>query len=135
MHALLSAKHAVVVFAVTRHDRHLRLYGHVEPEMVKKRRVVVVSPRRRFRSADDATAIVVPLSEVRPRIALPWHYPLPNRRYAGLNACWAKGDLVAHVCLARLDRIFHQGGWITPILTADDLCAVRRAVAAAIGLY
>jgi mRNA interferase MazF len=109
-------------------------FGHVEPEMVKKRRVVVVSPIRRFRSNADATAIVVPLSEVPPRVILPWHHPIPNRRYAGVSACWAKGDLVAHVALVRLDRVFHRGYWITPVLSAEDLYAVRSAVGVALGL-
>ncbi len=102
--------------------------------MVKKRRVVVISPMRAFKYATDATVIVVPLSEVEPQAALSWHYPIPSGRYPGLRACWAKGDLVTHVGLIRLDRIFLGGNWIIPVMTADDLSAVRSAVAHALGI-
>lgn len=100
--------------------------------MVKKRRVVVVSPMRAFKFVTDATVIVVPLSEVQPWPALPWHHRIPAGRYAGLRTCWAKGDLVAHVGLGRLDRILYGRNWIIPVLNADDLFAVRFAVANAI---
>lgn len=102
--------------------------------MVKKRRVVVVSPMRAFKYMTDATVIIVPLSEVEPQATLPWHYPIPGRRYPGLRTCWAKGDLVAHVGLIRLDRIFLGGNWIIPVMTADDLFAIRSAVANALGI-
>ena len=100
--------------------------------MVKKRRVVVISPMRAFKYPTDATVIVVPLSEVEPRPTLPWHRRIPAGRYAGLRTCWVKGDLVAHVGLGRLDRVLHGRNWIIPILRADDLFAVRSAVANAI---
>lgn len=108
--------------------------GYVEPEMVKQRRAVIVSVARVFRNRNDATVIVVPLSEVVPAIALPWHYGIPGGRYPGVRSCWAKGDLVAHVGLLRLGRIFYRGGWITPVVEPFDLRAIRRAVGAAIGL-
>ena len=108
--------------------------GNVQPEMVKKRRVVVVSPQRAFRSPGDATVIVVPLSELRPELLLRWHHAIPESRYPGLRQCWAKGDLVAHVALVRLDRIYHRGRWIVPIVSSTDLDAIRNAVAVAIGL-
>jgi uncharacterized protein YifN (PemK superfamily) len=106
--------------------------GYVQPEMVKVRRVVVVSPMRAFKYLTDATVIVVPLSEVEPRPTLPWHHRIPPGRYAGLRTCWVKGDLIAHVGLGRLDRILHGRNWIIPILQVDDLFAVRSAVANAI---
>jgi uncharacterized protein YifN (PemK superfamily) len=108
--------------------------GDVQPEMVKKRRAVVVSPWRRFTSASDATVIVVPLSEVRPDVALRWHYGISEGRYPGLKQCWAKADLVAHVSLARLNRVYHRGGWIMPMVNAVDLHAIRSAIAAAVGI-
>jgi uncharacterized protein YifN (PemK superfamily) len=108
--------------------------GYLLPEMVKKRRVVVVSPMRPFKYVTDATVIVVPLSEVEPQPLLPWHYGIPAGRYAGLRMCWAKGDLVAHVGLMRMDRIFHRGNWIIPVVNAGDLLAVRCAVASAVGV-
>ena len=108
--------------------------GYLRPEMVKKRRVVVVSPMRTFKYVSDATVIVVPLSEVEPLPVLPWHHPVPGGRYAGLRRCWAKGDLVAHVGLVRLDRVFHEGNWAIPVMDPDDLIAVRRVVGSAVGI-
>jgi mRNA interferase MazF len=108
--------------------------GYLRPEMVKKRRVVVVSPMRAFKYTTDATVIVVPLSEVAPQTTLPWHYPIPGGRYPGLRTCWAKGDLVAHVGLIRLDRIFLGGNWIIPFMTAEDLSAIRSVVGNALGI-
>jgi uncharacterized protein YifN (PemK superfamily) len=109
--------------------------GYVQPEMVKIRRVVVISPMRTFKYVTDATVIVVPLSEVEPWPTLPWHHRIPSGRYAGLRTCWVKGDLIAHVGLVRLDRVLHGRVWIVPILHADDLFAVRSAVANAIGIH
>jgi PemK-like, MazF-like toxin of type II toxin-antitoxin system len=65
--------------------------GHVQPEMVKMRRVVVVSPIRSFRNRTDATVIVVPLSEVQPLPVRPWHprslrSGMPGSRRAGRRA-------------------------------------------------
>jgi uncharacterized protein YifN (PemK superfamily) len=108
--------------------------GYVQPEMVKKRRVVVLSPLRQFRSSQDATVIVVPLSEVEPHPLLPWHHAIRSGRYHGVKRCWAKGDLVAHASLARLDRVFFSGAWTVPVVDRCDLAAVRRAVSRAIGL-
>lgn len=109
-------------------------FGYQQPEMVKKRRVVVLSPFRPFRSASDATVIVVPLSELAPDVVLPWHHPIPFGRYPGVRGCWAKGDLVAHVALIRLDRIYHRHKFITPVVDPPDLHAIRRTVARAIGV-
>lgn len=102
--------------------------------MVKKRRVVVISPMRTFRYVTDATVIVVPLSEVEPLQAQAWHHPIRAARYTGLRTCWAKGDLVAHVGLARLDRIFYAGNWAIPVMDPDDLEAIRRVVGNAVGI-
>jgi uncharacterized protein YifN (PemK superfamily) len=108
--------------------------GYREPEMVKKRRVAVVSSSRLFKKPSDATVIVVPLSELELQPLLPWHHGIEGGRYAGLRACWAKGDLVAHVGLGRLDRVFHRGGWIMPVVHRSDLIAIRSAVAHAMGM-
>jgi uncharacterized protein YifN (PemK superfamily) len=108
--------------------------GYVQPEMVKKRRVVVLSPLRQFGSSHDVTVVVVPLSELEPKPLLPWHHAIASGRYAGVNRCWAKGDLVAHVSLVRLDRVFYAGGWTVPVVDRFDLAALRRTVTSAIGL-
>jgi uncharacterized protein YifN (PemK superfamily) len=108
--------------------------GHVKPEMVKSRRVVVLSPKRHDVKLREMTTIVVPLSETRPIPVLPWHYRIAGGRYATINACWAKADLVSHVSVARLDRIYGDGRRIVPVVDERDLTAIRRAVTAAIGL-
>jgi|ERR1035437_1505512 uncharacterized protein YifN (PemK superfamily) len=108
--------------------------GYVRPEILKRRHVVVISPFRKVRSLDHATVVVVPLSETAPKEVMPWHHPIPAGRYRTVSACWAKGDLVAHVALARLDRIFDRGYRIVPVADRGDLIAIRRAVAAAIAV-
>jgi uncharacterized protein YifN (PemK superfamily) len=108
--------------------------GYMRPEILKRRHVIVISPYRKVRSIDHATVIVVPLSETAPNDILAWHYPIPAGRYRTVSACWAKGDLVSHVSLARLDRLFDCGRRIVPVIVRRDLVAIRRAVAAAIAL-
>jgi uncharacterized protein YifN (PemK superfamily) len=108
--------------------------GYVLPEIGKTRRVVVVSPKRLFQSLQDVTVIVVPLSEIEPRPLNAWHHAIPGGRYRGVGTCWAKGDMVAHVSLARLSRIFYARDRIVPVVRDDDLRAIRQAAAAAIGI-
>ena len=108
--------------------------GYVLPEIVKTRRVVVVSPKRLFQSLWDVTLVVVPLSEIEPRPLSAWHHAIPSGRYRGVGACWAKGDLVAHVSLARLNRIYYDRDRIVPVVHDGDLRAIRKAAAAAIGI-
>jgi uncharacterized protein YifN (PemK superfamily) len=108
--------------------------GYVRPEMVKTRRVVVVSPKRPFRSPSDATVLVIPLSTVEPEPLEPWHHRIAGGRYRGVGMCWAKGDLIAHVSLRRLDRIVHAYERIIPVVSERDLDGIRGAAAAAIGI-
>ncbi len=108
--------------------------GYVPPEIVKTRRVVVVSPKRLFPSLWDVTVVVVPLSEIEPRPLSAWHHAIPSGRYPGVGTCWAKGDLIGHVSLARLNRIYYDGNRIVPVVRDADLRAIRAAAAAAIGV-
>ena len=108
--------------------------GYVLPEIVKTRRVVVVSPKRLFQSMWDVTVVVVPLSEIEPRPLSACHHAIRGGRYRGVGTCWAKGDLVAHVSLARLNRILYGRDRIVPVVHDDDLRAIRQATAAAIGI-
>ncbi len=108
--------------------------GYVVPEIVKTRRVVVVSPKRFFAALSDVTSVVVPLSEFEPDTLRAWHHRIARGRYRGIGTCWAKGDLIAHVSVARLDRLFHDGERIVPVVSRHDLAAVRAAAAAAIGV-
>jgi len=104
--------------------------GFQAPEIVKKRCVVVLSPRRRCLSLAATTVIVVPFSTTAPIAIEEWHVLIAAR--PGVADCWAKADLITHVRLARLDRVRHERAWITPMLEPDELSAVRRAVGIAL---
>jgi len=108
--------------------------GYVRPEIIKARPVVVVSPRRHRMVLADVTTLVVPLSKLPPQVAQPWHIAIPPGKYAAIDACWAKGDLVSHVALARLSFLRHRRRLVVPVLDRRDLQSVRNAVANALGL-
>src|ERR1700704_6371834 len=79
--------------------------GFRPPEMVKRRPVVVISPRLSYR---DHLCTVVPLSTTAPnrnvpyvcRLELTVALPPP---FDGERFCWAKADMVATVGFRRLD--------------------------------
>lgn len=115
--------------------------GFQKPEMIKRRPVVVLSLRRRRQQQN--TCIVVPLSTTAPHPIEPFHHRLDARSlpkpFAG-KATWAKCDMIAHVGLARLDRVKAgrgKGGkriYVSHRVTADDLKALQRGVLQALGL-
>jgi len=115
--------------------------GHVVPEMVKKRPVVVISPRFRRR---EGLCTVVPLSCTPPDPVMPYHVPLDLERPLGGRWCetrlWAKCDMVTVASFNRLDlirigktsegrRIYNRDA-----LGDEQLRKVREAVARSIGL-
>jgi len=81
--------------------------GFISPEMVKRRPVVVVSPRLRDR---DRLCTVVPLSTTEPRPKKGYHLeinldqPLPEP-YSETRM-WAKADMVSAVSFDRLSLPF-----------------------------
>ena len=121
--------------------------GYVKPEMVKLRRVVVISPRH----TGAPLALVVPISTQTPREILPIHVRLPGgavyRCFTGVEEVWVKADLIAHVRYDRLNkvRIPILDGFGNPIrsryeflptttLSPEHFKAVRGAVLHALGL-
>ncbi len=72
--------------------------GFVAPEMVKRRPVVVVSPRLRRR---DGLCAVVPLSRTPPPAPQNYHYELqlgrPLPKPWGSDRFWVKTDMLATV--------------------------------------
>lgn len=121
--------------------------GYIAPEMVKMRRVVVISPR----NPGARLALVVPISATKPHHLLPIHVELPGqavyRCFDGADRVWVKADLIAHVRFERLDRVRVQAkdGDGNPIirkhvyiptvsLQADHLKEVRKAVLHSLGL-
>lgn len=103
--------------------------GFKAPEMVKKRHVVVISPRYRRHTG---LCTVVPFSTVAPLEIEPHHLEIPVGKYNFFDptrACWLKGDMLYTVSFARLDRVLVHGRWVTPRLCPEDLAAVQFAVA------
>lgn len=106
--------------------------GFVEPEIVKKRPVVVIARNR----ANSKLVTVVPLSTTEPDVMEAHHYELPKNPVPAYKTrkCWAKCDLLATVSIDRLDRL--KDGWnrVVPEVTAADLKAIRLCVVNALQL-
>jgi uncharacterized protein YifN (PemK superfamily) len=115
--------------------------GFKAPEMVKRRPVVVISPRLRRR---DGLCSVVPLSTTEPepmeqhQHRLELKRPLP--RPWDSPVMWVKADMLATVGFARLSPIgigkdrTGKRRYIYPILEPDDLKAIHGCVLHALGL-
>lgn len=116
--------------------------GNIEPEMVKERLALVVSPRLPHR---DKLCTVVPLSTSPPqrniryqcRIELPIEAPAP---YAG-KFKWAKADMFSTVCFDRLtlpytDRDPNTGKrkYLQIIIDDAELKKVTTSLLYALGL-
>ena len=109
--------------------------GFREPEMVKKRPVVVVSPRLPYRSE---IAAVVPISLTEPLHTLPFCFRLSKNYHPDEPddlPCWVKADMLVNVGLWRLSP-FKTGRrtYAYPTLTQEDLAGVRHAVLCGLGL-
>lgn len=116
--------------------------GFRPPEMVKRRPVVVISPRLRHR---EFLCTVVPLSTTPPRETVPHQClinlatPLPHPKFAATEI-WAKADMLATVAFERLDLFRSARGadgrrlYLHPRLPPEDLLRVRQCVLHAIGL-
>jgi len=83
--------------------------GFREPEMVKRRPVVVISPRFRQRGR---LCTVVPLSTTQPRTVCDYHCqlhfePVMPKPYSA-SCMWVKADMI---CTVSFDRLFvpHEG--------------------------
>ena len=108
--------------------------GMIEPEICKKRPVIVVTPRLAFR---DKLAMIVPTSTTEPKHPQEFQVRLSKNYHPNEPddlPVWAKCDLVCSVSFARLDR-FKAGmrSYVAPEISADDLAAVRRGILAALG--
>ena len=102
--------------------------GFMPPEMVKRRRVVVLRVFGRI-------ALVVPLSASEPRPLRAFHAAIVPTGYRTITVpVWAKADtIVAHVSLERFDRVNVRGENHTERLHARDFERVLVAVAYATG--
>lgn len=115
--------------------------GFREPEMVKRRPVVVVSPRIRAR---PGLCTVVALSRTEPRPVMPYHARIDLRPELPApwtnDGIWVKGDMINAVGFHRLDLIRlgrkDSGGreYLLDPLPAETLAIIRRCVLEALGL-
>lgn len=116
--------------------------GFREPEMVKRRPVVVVSHRLPRR---DGLCTVVPLSTTPP--------PVPGLAYVyeltldpalpepfGATTMWVKADMLATVSFSRLD-LFRTARlpdgkrkYLHPKVPGEDMKAIERCICAALGI-
>ncbi|MBI3438557.1 MAG: type II toxin-antitoxin system PemK/MazF family toxin [Proteobacteria bacterium] len=115
--------------------------GFVEPEMVKTRPVIVITPRLRNR---DGLCTVVPLSLTEPSPVQNYHclvqlgVTLPHP-WNG-NEGWAKADMLATVGFHRLDLIRlgkdHEGKrkYLQRTIAADQLRLIQTCVLHALNL-
>ena len=89
--------------------------GFQPPEMVKKRPVVVISPRLPNRSQ---IATVVPISTTPPLRFVPYAVRLSRNYRPDADtdlACWAKCDMVMNIGLHRLDGFkIGRRKWVQP---------------------
>jgi len=109
--------------------------GYEEPEMVKKRHVVVI----RKHKTNSKLVSVVPLSTTAPDELMDYHVEIGSMLKQGGETCWAKSDLVATVGLARLDRCKitdRQGNrqYVLFKLQPEELEQVKAGVRTALGL-
>jgi mRNA interferase MazF len=115
--------------------------GFREPEMTKRRPVVVISPRIRSR---PGLCTVVALSTTAPQPAMDYHCqvdfhpPLPE--WMQSEGVWIKGDMVQAVSFHRLDFIRlpkganGQRGYYYSTLSAENLTRIRGCVLGGLGL-
>jgi uncharacterized protein YifN (PemK superfamily) len=116
--------------------------GFVEPEMTKRRPVIVVS--RKIASRPNLCTIV-PLSTTEPKVILPMHYlleidpPLPYPYNSRQH--WVKGDMLYAL---RFERLFYlktgkdasgKRAYVYPYISADQLSKVQKCIMAGIGIF
>lgn len=115
--------------------------GFVEPEMVKVRPVIVISPRFRTR---NKVCSVVPLSTTKPSPQMDYHMEieLPERLPSPFDCKthWIKADMVNTVSFDRLSPIklgkdqFGKRKYLNCILPPEQMNKVLNAVKNGLGI-
>ncbi len=108
--------------------------GFVEPEMIKRRPVVVVSPSD---THSRRLCTVIPLSTTEPSPVKPWHYALksnPNPLETSDVQVWAKCDMLYTVSFDRLDK-FHRKTrtgreYMSPHMNIDEFQQIIQCISA-----
>lgn len=106
-----------------------------EPEMTKKRPVIVISPRLPHRSE---IVTVVPISTTAPKHALPFVVKLSRNYHPSDDPTlptWAKCDMVTNLALTRLSQFkIGRRKYTYPTLNPEDLESVRQGVIHGLGM-
>lgn len=116
--------------------------GFRPPEMVKRRPVVVVSPRLKGR---DSLCTVVPLSTTPPPKAVPYvcriELPQALSEKFSSTVLWVKADMLATVAYRRLDLFRskrdekdHRRRYYTVRLTKQQMQDIRACILIALGI-
>ena len=100
--------------------------GMIVPEMTKKRPVVIVSWRDRYK-----LCTVVPISTVTPSKIEDWHYKLSEKSLpTSLRSeeCWAKCDMITSVSTSRLDRVRNGAQRANFFILQDDFAEIVKGI-------
>lgn len=107
--------------------------GHIPPEMVKKRLVVVLNAKL------NGLAIVVPISSTKNLDGIKKGYHIEiqpelvkNTSFYDKRTRWAKSELIQAVSRHRLYLIYDKGVRIIQILPRDVVVKIQKAVIKAI---
>lgn len=110
--------------------------GFKEPEMIKKRPVVVLRKHKH----NGQLVTVVPLSTTEPEKLAAYHVELPCYLPGDKDICWAKCDMVYTVSIARLDlcmtrdRATGRRIYQAFPMAQEHFAAVQAAVRAGLGI-
>lgn len=116
--------------------------GFREPEMVKRRPVVVVSPRLKRR---DGLLTVAPLSTTEPSVLMDYHCrielapPLLPEPFDS-PVMWVKADMIYNVSFDRLELVRtgrdHTGKrkYVQRQIANDDIIRIQRGILCGLGL-
>lgn len=113
-------------------------YSGIEPEMVKRRLVVVVVPRL---SQRYNLTTVLPVSATSPALIKPWHVRLAKDPYPKGDKAelWVKCDMLNVVCFERLSgyhtRWNGRRHYRKMKVSLDELRGIRRGIASSLGLH
>jgi uncharacterized protein YifN (PemK superfamily) len=102
--------------------------GFVPPEMVKLRRVVILSS---YQLNKRGICTVVPLSTTTPNKINDFHFVIQAGKYKFLSMqkdIWVKADMITTISIARLDRICVGKNFLSPSINNDDFNEIRRCV-------
>lgn len=112
--------------------------GFIEPEIIKRRPVVVLTVHKR----NSRLVTVVPLSTTAPDPIEAHHYRLKQNPLPGPadKVVWAKCDMVAVVSIERLDLVHTGRGpdgkrrYLSLQIGPEQFESIRHGVASALGL-